>query len=225
MSLVIHYTVRLVKAGRNAYARKWNFLGFFAVVFLVSVAILGSLDLLPTTSSVSVAPNVIWSERSSVETVADAEVSIPETATEIKIPKIDLSATIANPMATDIAVLDEALLAGAVHYPTSAKLGEAGNVVLFGHSSYLPVVKNPAYKTFNGIQKLVGGDRITVYSDTTAYTYAVRNVVKESASDNSAIALFVGGKVLTLVTCNSFGTKEDRFVVTADFVESQPISS
>jgi sortase (surface protein transpeptidase) len=31
--------------------------------------------------------------------------------------------------------------------------------------------------------------------------------------------------VLTLVTCNSFGAKEDRFVVVADFVESHSLGA
>ena len=128
-----------------------------------------------------------------------------------------------NPTIPTVAVLDKELLKGAVRYPTSAKLGEDGNVVLFGHSSYLPVVGNQAYKTFNEIQKLAVGDSITVYSSDTAYTYRVRNVVKKSASDG-VIELSITGRVLTLVTCSSFGAKEDRFVVTADFVESHSVS-
>ena len=88
----------------------------------------------------------------------------------------------------------------------------------------LPLVNNQAYKTFNGIQKFVAGDVVTVYSSGTAYTYLVRSVAKESVNDNKGIPLEVSGRVLTLVTCNSFGAKEDRFVVTADFVESHLIS-
>ena len=120
--------------------------------------------------------------------------------------------------------LDAALLTKVVRYPTSAKLGEAGTVLLFGHSSYLPVVKNPAYQAFNDIQKLQTGDIITVYSLDTAYTYTVRTVEKETASQG-AIPLQVSGKVLTLATCNSFATKDDRFIVTADFVDSHPFGT
>ena len=144
---------------------------------------------------------------------------------KIEIAAINLSATIANPMTTNITVLNTDLLSGAVRYPTSAKLGEEGNVVLFGHSSYLPIVGNQAYKTFNGIQKLAAGDIVIVSSSDTAYSYRVKSVTKENANNNSAIPLSVAGKTLTLVTCNSFGAKEDRFVVTADFVESHPAGS
>lgn len=218
MKELIDIAVRIIRAGQRAYARKWDFLGTFALVFIATVVVLGQLDLLPSASAVQAAAPTV---------VINAQVSTPAPVAElplkIEIPKIALVATIANPTTTDVAVLDDALLKGAVRYPTSAKLGEVGNVVLFGHSSYLPVVLNQAYKTFNGIQKLVAGDIITVSSAGTAYTYQVRSFAKESAT-NAGIELAVTGRVLTLSTCNSFGEKSDRFVVTADFVESHSIS-
>lgn len=218
MREIIDVTVRLIQAGKRAYARKWSFLGLFAVVFLASVSILSELDLLPepTPPVVALSAPELGSSSAVLPLVAEAP-------RRIEIPKIGLAANIQNPTTTDVEALDAELLYGAVRYPTSAKLGEAGNVVLFGHSSYLPVVGNQAYKTFNGIQKLSAGDTVTVSSSLTAYTYRVRSVTKESA-DNAAIPLSVAGKVLTLATCDSFGAKTDRFVVVADFVESHPIS-
>lgn len=196
-------------------AKKWSFLAAFAFIFIASVFILGQFGLLPEKISAEVAETVIPVAKSP---------SVAEFPAKIEIPKINLSTIVVNPTTTDIIVLDKELLKGAVRYPTSAKLGETGNVVLFGHSSYLPVVGNKAYKAFNEIQKLAPGDAVTVYSSDTAYTYRVRGVEKEKADNNTAILLSVDGKVLTLVTCNSFGAKEDRFVVTADFVGSNPIS-
>lgn len=220
MERIISLTARLLGAGARAYARKWSFLGVFAVAFLGSVLALAKLDLLPQTPPVVAASqSVLASEREPEPVMA---VELP---TEIDIPAIGLAATIANPTTTEIEVLDRNLLKGAVRYPTSAKLGETGNVVLFGHSSYLPIVGNPAYKTFNGIQKLVAGDTITVYAPDAAYTYRVRTVAKENAASGAGIALATTGRVLTLSTCNSFGTKTDRFVVTADFVESHSLST
>ncbi|MEK7101601.1 MAG: sortase [Patescibacteria group bacterium] len=226
MKEVIDVIVRLIRAGRQAYAKKWSFFGVFIVAFLASVTILGSLDLLPSTKSDLVLglPKAVSSPIITLSAGAINAIVV-ELPTKIEIPAINLSATIANPETTNIEVLDQKLLSGAVRYPTSAKLGETGNVVLFGHSSYLPIVANQAYKTFNGIQKLVKGDIVTVYSSDTVYTYRVRSVVEEKADDNTAIPLSVVGKVLTLVTCNSFGTKQDRFVVIADFVESHPAGS
>lgn len=210
---------RLIQAGKLAYTKKGIFLGVFVLTFIVSVRVLGWLDLLPMSPVQEVATAVPM-----VEPLVRATALAAELPIKITIPAIGLTTLIVNPVTTDIKVLDEELLKGAVRYPTSAKLGEEGNVVLFGHSSYLPVVGNQAYKTFNGIQKLTAGDIVTVSSVGTVYTYRVRSVTKESA-DNAVIPLSVAGRVLTLSTCDSFGAKTDRFVVVADFVERHLIST
>ena len=195
----------------------------FLLVFVACVALLARFDLLPDPNSVEASPSVESPVTAVSTPPATVTVAQPEAPVKIEIPSIGVLATIANPGTTDAKTLDAWLLKGAVRWPTSRELGEDGNVVLFGHSSYLPIVKNPAYKTFNEIQKLKAGDRITVYSLGTAYTYQVRSVAKESANGNAAIPLQVVGKVLTLATCNTFASKSDRFVVTADFVESHPL--
>lgn len=233
MERLVHLTVRLIQAGKRAYTRKWIFFGVFVLAFFGSVSVLGQLDLLPNASAIPAASSsaavVLANPSIALSTMLPLPVVSPVVSSElpmkIDIAKINLSATISNPMTTDATVLDQDLLSGAVRYPTSAKLGEIGNVVLFGHSSYLPVVRNQAYKTFNGIQKLKAGDVVTVYASGTAYTYVVRSVTKESAVSDQGIPLKVSGRVLTLVTCNSFGTKEDRFVLVADFVDSHSVSS
>lgn len=219
--------VSVVLAARRAWGRKWSFLVLFLVVFFACVSLLASLDLLPEPVPAEATPASVTDSLEVVPASQPVVVSVmrPEAPMKIEIPAIKLSATIANPTTTDSATLDAWLLKGAVRWPTSGRLGEDGNVVLFGHSSYLPVVHNLAYKTFNEIQKLKEGDRITVYSLGTAYTYKVRSVAKESANSDAAIPLQVTGKVLTLSTCNSFATKNDRFVVTADFVESHPLGA
>lgn len=223
MTWGITEAVRLIQAARKAYERKWTFLGLFAVFFFGSVFVLGRLDLLPDAPQAA-APVAVSLTSSVVAMSTSTPIVKSEDPMKIEIPTINLSATIANPTTTDVDVLDQHLLKGAVRYPTSARLGETGNVVLFGHSSYLPIVGNQAYKTFNGIQKLVAGDEIVVYSADAAYTYRVRSVTKESAASDAGIPLSVTGRVLTLSTCDSFGKKTDRFVVVADFVESQSVS-
>ena len=222
MTWHITAAARLIQAGQQASERKWHFLGLFAFVFLGSVLLLGRLGLLPETLP---APAIARASTTIAASSSAPDLGIEEPA-KIVIPTIGLSASIANPTTVNLEALDQYLLKGAVRYPTSAKLGEIGNVVLFGHSSYLPIVLNQAYKTFDGIQKLVAGDVITVYSVDAIYTYKVRTVEKESAASDAGISLAVTGRELTLATCNSFtGTKTDRFIVTADFVESHAISS
>lgn len=224
MERLINLTVGLIEAIKRAYTKKWSFFGVFALAFLLSVLTLARFDLLPDVSTIQAASAqdvVIDSSTISAPTPVVAEAELP---LSIEIPKIKLSVSISNPTSTDIETLDRYLLKGSVRYPSSAKLGEIGNVVLFGHSSYLPIVRNQAYKAFNDIQKLSAGDIVTVYSSSTAYTYRVRSVRKESTT-NAGIPLDVTGRVLTLSTCDSFGEKTDRFVLTADFVESHPVST
>jgi LPXTG-site transpeptidase (sortase) family protein len=218
MKVVVTLAAWLVHAAYKVLERKWSFLFLYVLVFGVNLFVLARLNLLPTHKVVE----VVVAARAATSILDTIPTALLEEPVRISVESIGLEAKISNPTVTTVTVLDAALLKGAVRYPTSAKLGENGNVVLFGHSSYLPIVHNQAYKTFDDIQKLKKGDVILVSSDTHVYTYAVTVIVKAN-TDTGAIPLSVTGRVLTLATCDSFGTKSDRFVVTAEFVESHSI--
>lgn len=213
---VIQRTAQFIRALSRIWQHKAGFSAVALLVFFVSVSFLATLDLLPE-RKVTTSLTATRMETSQVATP-------PELPKKIEIARINLDVDIANPTATDVATLDEALNDGAVRYPVSAKLGSDGNVILFGHSSYLPVVNNPAFKAFNEIQKLNTTDRIVVTGETRTYVYQVESVQSADAGTDG-IPLSVSGKMLTLATCDSFGTKSDRFVVTARFVESYPNAS
>lgn len=221
-------SVRLAKAGGRAYGAPWAFLATFAVVFIGFVVLLAYLDLLPEAAGADAAeaplrasPLVVsWEPGERADAVlTDGEGELP---VKIEIPSIGLTVAVANPTSTDVEVLDKYLLSGAVRYPTSGRVGADGNAIIFGHSSYLPIVNNKNYKAFNDIQKLKTGALVTVYGKEKAYTYRVETVAKADA-DSAAIPLSVDGAKLTLATCNSFGEKSDRFIVTASLVESRVI--
>jgi LPXTG-site transpeptidase (sortase) family protein len=204
--------------GAKRPAGTLTFLAVAFIVFGATVMILASFDLVPNGMFDSMTEDLPSGSAPSDRTGK----ALPE---RIEIPKIELSASVANPTSTDADVLDKDLLYGAVRYPTSGTLGTEGqNVVLFGHSSYLPVVRNPAYKTFDGIQNLVKGDEILVTGGGTVYVYRVETVARANANA-AAIPLSVTGNKLTLVTCDSFKTKSDRFVVIAKLVDSYPSSN
>jgi LPXTG-site transpeptidase (sortase) family protein len=135
----------------------------------------------------------------------------------ISIPEIDLQWNIEKPSSPHIDVLNDALDAGPVYYPGSGFV-ESGNVFLFGHSSYLPIVNNKAYKAFNDIQKLSIGDEIFLQAKGKTYVYSVTKVTLKDA-DDAEIKLNQTGRYLTLSTCNVFGQKSDRWVVDAVFKE------
>lgn len=130
--------------------------------------------------------------------------------------------TVNNPTSRSIADLDEALLSGVVRHPDSADFQNVGNILILGHSSYLPNVFNKSFQAFNGIQQLTWGDKIRVQSADTEYVYQVDKVFKAPASE-VVVDQSWGEAKLTLATCNSFGSKDDRFIVEATLVSSKPL--
>lgn len=201
--------------------RRGAFALAFIAVFILTFGFLSSVGATPDPIHPQVIDEPAASQRATIST---AEPSSPQMPVRIVAKDISLDASVANPVSTDITVLDDALLKGAVRYPTSAQLGVDGTVLLFGHSSYLPIVHNQAYKTFDGIQKLKPGEIIHVYSSDTDYQYSVVGVKVADATQDS-IELTPQGKHLTLVTCDSFATKSNRFIVTADFVGAYSLVS
>lgn len=194
------------------------FAAAFFVLFTLTVVFLSGLG---------ATPNPVRSDtsngtgpQSSGESVA---VSNPETPTRIIATSINLDTAVENPTSLSVEVLDEALKLGSVRYPTSALLGVDGTVLIFGHSSYLPIVYHQYYKTFDGIQNLKTGAVVSVYSATTEYRYSVTGVKVANTTDD-VVELSAVGKHLTLVTCDSFADKSNRFVVTADFVGAYALS-
>jgi LPXTG-site transpeptidase (sortase) family protein len=205
-------------------ARKVPFLVAFFVVFTLTYGILYAVDFLPEPKTTEETPAV--SEESTavapeVEPAPVVEV-VAELPTQLTIPSLDRMVTVLNPETRDIAALDTELLKGVVRHPDSARLGEEGNVVILGHSSYLPNVMNRNFQALNGVQKMQWGDTIELESEGTLYTYRVEKVYQAKAS-GVTIPTDVKGKRLTLVTCNSFGAKEDRFIVEAKLLSEKAL--
>ena len=153
--------------------------------------------------------------------VADAPI-VEDTPTRIIIDAIGVDTKINNPTSTSIEVMDAALLTGVVHYPGSGDLEDHSNMFLFGHSTGFRVVQNESFKAFNNLDDLVKNDLIRVQSGSQEYLYRVTSVTETKAGD-AFVEISNREKKLTLSTCNSFGSKEDRFVVEAAFVGSYPI--
>ena len=230
LSAVLHSILSMSSSSHSAnsgtffeqvLARKFVFTAVFTAVFFVSLTVLNLFGFAPNfISNVRTATPVVPGTAQSI-VVAEGEGELPE---RIEIPSIGVQANVANPNSTDLGALDRALLGGAVRYPGTAKLGEEGNALLFGHSSHLPVVHNQAYKAFNDIQNLKNGEPIFVIGETKVYTYVVENVASASV-DTGEIPLSLTGAKLTLVTCDNFGTKADRFIVTAKLVNVETLDN
>jgi len=192
----------------------------FLIIFFVTYGFLAIVDALPEPSNTAQTAQGARGVSSGVAAVPTAK-ALP---VRIVVAKIGVDAKVANPQSTNLAVLDASLHDGAARYPTSALLGEEGTVVLFGHSSYLPVVHNQTYKTFSGVQTLKNGELISVYSTTHEYRYAVTGVKVADATED-VVELAQHGKELVIVTCDSFSKKTSRFVITAKLVGTYSLIS
>jgi LPXTG-site transpeptidase (sortase) family protein len=137
---------------------------------------------------------------------------------QISIAKLGKTVTVHNPTSRSIVDLDAALLDGVVRHPDSATLSQEGNVFILGHSSYLPQVFNKNFQAFNGIQNLEWGDRVEVFSADKIYVYRVEKVYRAKAQDVT-VPIAGTGYMLTLATCNSFGSVDDRYIVEAKRIE------
>ncbi len=142
--------------------------------------------------------------------------------TKIIFDSLDREVSVLNPESADVETLDAALLNGVVRHPASADFEKTGTMVFLGHSSHLPVVHNKNFQAFNGIEKLGWGDTIRVQSGDTEYVYRVDRVYEAKASD-ATVPLQFNTPRITLVTCNNFGTKEDRYIVEAYLVSKSPL--
>jgi len=211
------------------WSRKFTFLFVYFLIFLFSYLLLVAIDFIPEPISedseeVTFVEEVVSTTPVLQTEVIQAEVEIEEVAivlpTEIYIERLDKTLDVLNPTSRTIADLDSALLDGVVRHPDSAHLAQDGNVFILGHSSYLPNVFNENFQAFNGIQNLEWGDTIEVRSDGEVFVYRVEKVFKARAQDVT-VPIAGDDKLLTIATCNSFGSTDDRYIVEARQIDTK----
>lgn len=207
----------------------------FMVVITITYTILVVVDFIPelvysnTTKeeAVEVHETIVEVESQEfdieIENTEEAKVAIIEvindpTPNAIVIDKLNKRIPVLNPDSGSVSALDKALLSGAVRHPDSADFERIGTIFMFGHSSYLPNVLNKNFQAFNGIQDLEWGDEIRLESEDKVYIYRVDKVYQVQASD-AEVGIVTGEAKLTLATCNSFGSKDDRYIVESSLVE------
>lgn len=214
--------------------RAGAFLSVFFVVMVLGYGLLYLIDFVPEPVSETDTPVVkeVNDRLERTETKEIAEVKDKEPASQLDtgsplpisltIDALGRTVTVLNPTSRNVSDLDNALLSGVVRHPDSDDLIGPGNILILGHSSYLKNVFNKNFQAFNGIQNLNWGDTIRVRSKDTEYVYKVARVYKAEASE---VNVKTGGSenMLTLVTCNTFGAKEDRFIVEAKLVSKKAL--
>lgn len=238
----MHYKVHFKHDWMNIlWEQKVPFFKAFIIVLAVTYGALYALDFYPESKAVVASststPAVVAPHTATTPTKpAVAEASKPEVVAATKpattdalpskliIEKLNKIVPILNPTSNTVEALDAALLKGVARHPDSATFSKVGTMFILGHSSYLPIVHNKNYLALNGIQTLVWGDLVRIQSPDTEYLYRVEKVYQVKASRAEAEITWGKGKLI-LATCNSFGTKDDRFIVEAYLVKSYPIPS
>jgi LPXTG-site transpeptidase (sortase) family protein len=132
----------------------------------------------------------------------------------------NINLPIQNPSTTNVDSLDALLKNGPAHYVNSADLGQSGNLIIFAHSSHLPIVTNKMFQAFNNVPNLNAGDSITVVgSDGKNYNYSVVSVIKADTNSGTTIDTSSDhGTNLTLVTCDTLTGVSARFILTATYI-------
>lgn len=208
-------------------ARKGVFLSVFFIVMLVSYGFLVMIDFVPEPVSTEQTEESEGEEMRNSEDAEQNEEPREEVApfpATIHIDALDRVVKVMNPTSRAIEDLDAALLEGVVRHPDSADFNDPGNIFILGHSSYLPTVFNKNFQAFNGIQDLSWGDTIRLRSADTEYIYRVERVYEAKASD-VVVPNSRGEAKLTLATCDTFGAKEDRFIVEATLIDTKTLES
>lgn len=201
------------------------FLAATILIFFLSLSAADSVGFVPdyidgtAPESAPASQSVALSSLPDLGDASLATTSLGVLPAHISIPGAGIDLDVQNPATTDLAALDALLQNGPARFTNSAKLGVPGTVIIFAHSSHLPLVHNKMFQAFNNIPELKAGDSITLTGeDGKSYLYHVTKLYKADATNTSIDVSPSLGTRLVLVTCDTLTGKSARFVLEADFV-------
>ena len=147
----------------------------------------------------------------------------------IIIPKLNLNIPLVTPsyqnllsenwegVETDI---QDALQHGVVHYPGTARPGQAGNFFVTGHSSYYPWAPGKYKNVFARLHDLDVGDEYWVYYGGDKHRYIIREKQEVKPSNVRVLDQPLDKRVATLMTCTPVGTTLRRLIVTSEEIDA-----
>lgn len=115
--------------------------------------------------------------------------------------------------------IQDALQMGVVHYPGTARPGQAGNFFVTGHSSYYPWSSGKYKTVFARLHNLGAGDEYYVYYGGDQHRYIIREKKEVSPSNVDVLDQPVHRRLGTLMTCTPVGTTLRRLVLIAEEVD------
>jgi LPXTG-site transpeptidase (sortase) family protein len=147
------------------------------------------------------------------------------------IPKLTISVPLVSPPTTALLNQDweqvekdiqDALQDGVVHYPGTARAGQAGNFFITGHSSYYPWSPGDYKTVFARLHELEEGDEYIVYFQGDKHRYKIESKKEVKPTDVTVLDQPVDRRISTLMTCTPVGTTLRRLILVAQ--EIDPIS-
>jgi LPXTG-site transpeptidase (sortase) family protein len=115
--------------------------------------------------------------------------------------------------------IQEELQRGVVHYPGTARPGQAGNFFVTGHSSYFPWAPGEYKSVFARLHELNVGDEYWVYYNGDKHRYVIQSKKEIKPADVSVLDQPVNKRISTLMTCTPVGTTLRRLIITAQEVD------
>lgn len=146
----------------------------------------------------------------------------------IIIPKLDLNVPIVVPSSEPLLREDwksleeeiqESLQDGVVHYPGTARPGQAGNFFVTGHSSYFPWAPGEYKSVFARLHELNVGDEYWVFYNGDRHRYIIQSKKEIKPSDVSVLEQPGDKRISTLMTCTPVGTTLRRLIIVAQEVD------
>lgn len=136
---------------------------------------------------------------------------------QLEIPKIEVRAPInINVNGDNEEEYNKALETGVAHIAGSSLLGQAGNVFIFGHSSFYFYASGDYKSVFRDLDKLKVGDEIRIKSNLKEYNYKVMDIKVVSPEEVEVIKPKNEAKTLTLMTCTPLYTSLKRLIIVAE---------
>lgn len=159
----------------------------------------------------------------SADTSMVSEAVKPDLASvTLHIPKIGVTAPVVyEEKSYNEKKIQAALQRGVVHYGTTALPGQAGNIVLVGHSSGQAWAPGDYKFVFTLLDKLAMNDRILLDYQGERYIFRVSST-RVVDPQNLSVVQHTDEPQLTLITCTPVGTTKNRLVITARQVVPDP---
>ncbi|MCX6718381.1 MAG: class E sortase [Candidatus Staskawiczbacteria bacterium] len=164
-------------------------------------------------------PNHSQNNSAVLEAVAikDIKTSYTDKQNTLEVPKINISIPIIFSTSAEKSALMKDLDLGVVYYPGSVYPGQAGQIVILGHSAPpgWPHIKHDW--AFTDLDKLSPGDTILVDLNNKQYTYVVKEKkIIQRGADIPVYNSVATDNVLTLISCWPPGKDYQRITVTAE---------